>query len=41
VLSAIGLPDTLARSTLRFSFGRQTTKADIDKVVAILKKLCN
>jgi cysteine desulfurase len=39
VLSAIGLSDELARATLRFSLGRLTTKADIDKVVATLARL--
>ncbi|HEY5550119.1 MAG TPA: cysteine desulfurase family protein [Candidatus Saccharimonadales bacterium] len=39
VLSAIGLTDDEARATLRFSFGRQTTEADIHKVVKILNKL--
>lgn len=36
VLKAIGLSDRLARATLRFSFGHQTTKKDIQKVVEIL-----
>ena len=39
VLSAIGLSDDEARSTLRFSLGRQTAEADIRKVVEILNKL--
>lgn len=33
VLSAIGLIDSDARSSLRFTMGKQTTKADIDAVV--------
>jgi cysteine desulfurase len=39
VLSAIGLSDEEARSTLRFSMGRQTKEADIHKVIEILNKL--
>jgi cysteine desulfurase len=39
VLSAIGLSQSQARSTLRFSLGRQTTKADIQKAAAGLAKL--
>ncbi|MEX0881382.1 MAG: cysteine desulfurase family protein [Candidatus Saccharimonadales bacterium] len=39
VLSAIGLSDKAAHSTLRFSFGRQTAEADIHKVVRLLTKL--
>jgi len=36
VLSAMGLPDELAHSSLRFSFGRYTTDGDIDFAVAEL-----
>jgi cysteine desulfurase len=36
VLSAIGLSDEAARSSLRFSMGRQTTKEHIDRTVAAL-----
>ena len=39
VLSAMGLSDADARSTLRFSFGRQTTKDDIRQTIEILNKL--
>jgi cysteine desulfurase len=39
VLSAIGLSDADARSTLRFSLGRQTGEADIDKTLKTLKKI--
>jgi len=39
VLRAIGLSDEDARSTLRFSLGRQTTETDIQKVVELLSKL--
>ncbi|MBI4033717.1 cysteine desulfurase [Candidatus Saccharibacteria bacterium] len=41
VLSAIGLSDKQARSTLRFSLGRQTTTHDINQTVARLQKLLN
>ena len=33
VLRAIGRPDELAHSSIRFSFGRYTTEEDIDTVV--------
>lgn len=39
VLSAIGLSEKDARSSIRFSFGTYTTKKDIDRVVAVLVKL--
>ena len=39
VLKAIGHSDQQARSTLRISLGRQTTKADIQKLVECLVKL--
>ena len=36
VLTAIGLSPEVARSTVRFSLGRTTTEADIDRVIAVL-----
>lgn len=39
VLRAIGLTDEEARSTLRFSLGRQTTKPDIDYTLSVLAEL--
>ena len=36
VLAAIGLSEEEARSTLRFSFGRATTEADIKKTIQLL-----
>jgi cysteine desulfurase len=39
VLRAIGLPVDRARSTLRFSFGRQTTEPDIRRAVKLLHSL--
>lgn len=39
VLKAIGLSDELARATLRFSMGRQTTKTDVHKTVKILRSI--
>jgi len=37
VLRAIGLPDALAHSSLRFSFGRYTSTADVEVAVARLR----
>jgi len=37
VLRAIGLPDALAHSSLRFSFGRFTSAADVEVAVAHLR----
>lgn len=34
VLKAMGLPDALARASIRFGFGRMTTDADIDRAAA-------
>ncbi len=39
VLSAIGLDEPAARSTLRFSLGRQTTESDITTTLEILGRL--
>jgi len=39
VLRALGVPDALAHATLRFSFGRFTTEADIDGAAAALTKV--
>lgn len=39
VLSAIGLPEKDVRSSIRFSFGKYTTKKDIDYVISVLAKL--
>jgi cysteine desulfurase len=36
VLRAIGRPDELAHSSIRFSLGRTTTEAEIDRAVALL-----
>src|SRR5205085_1228344 len=36
VLTAIGMSDELARSSLRFSLGRQTSEADIKHTIELL-----
>jgi len=36
VLLAIGLPHEIAHSSIRFSFGRFSTEADVDKVMEVL-----
>jgi cysteine desulfurase len=36
VLLAIGLPHEIAHGSLRFSLGKQTTEAEIDKVLEVL-----
>jgi cysteine desulfurase len=40
VLKAIGLSDALARSSLRFSLGRSTTKQHIERTCQVLAGLC-
>lgn len=37
VLRAIGRPDELAHSSIRFSLGRTTTEAEIDRTVTLVK----
>ena len=39
VLAALGLSEAAARSSIRFSFGRQTTAAQLEQVVKVLTKL--
>ena len=39
VLAALGLSEAAARSSLRFSFGRQTTAEELQQTAAILAKL--
>ena len=39
VLAALGLPPRLAQGTVRFSLGRNTTKAEIDAVISKLPKV--
>ncbi len=39
VLLAMGLADSDARASLRFTLGRNTTKAEIDRVIAVLHTL--
>ena len=41
VLTAIGLSKEEARSSIRFSLGKQTSKADLDYVLKILPKMVN
>jgi cysteine desulfurase len=38
VLRALGRPDQLAHSSIRFTFGRYTTEADIDHAVVLIKE---
>jgi len=39
VLKAIGLTDSEAQSSLRFTMGRQTTEADVEDVITVLKNI--
>lgn len=39
VLEALGFPEERAGGSLRFSLGRQTTKADIDYATSVIKKI--
>jgi len=39
VLTSIGLSKELARSSIRFSLGQQTTKADLDYAISVLVKI--
>ena len=39
VLKAMGLANEVADSTIRLSFGRQTTKKDIDYLLSTLTKI--
>lgn len=39
VLAALGLDEATAHSSVRFSFGRGTTEADLERVVAELRRL--
>ena len=41
VLRAIGRPDELAHSSIRFSIGRYTTEADIDTVLTQIHDAVN
>ena len=36
VLAAMGVPDRLARGSIRFTMGRDTTAADIDRALAVV-----
>lgn len=40
VLTALGLSDTVARSSLRFTMGVSTTEADIDATISALAQIC-
>jgi cysteine desulfurase len=39
VLRAMHLPNERARSSLRFSFGRYNTEAELDKVLEIIPRI--
>lgn len=41
VLRAMGIPDEIAQGSIRFSFGKNITRSDIDYVVDVLKKAVN
>lgn len=38
VLRALGRPDQLAHSSIRFTLGRYTTEADIDRAIALIRE---
>lgn len=38
-LKAMGLPDTIARGAVRFSFGRSTTEDDIDRAIRVVEAI--
>ncbi len=40
-LLALGIPNSLARSSLRFSLGHSTTEAEIDEAVARIVRVCS
>jgi cysteine desulfurase len=39
VLRAMGVPDDLARATVRFSLGRKTMEAEVDAALAALRRV--
>ncbi len=39
VLTAVGLSDKDAASTIRFSFGKETTRKELEKVIKVLQKI--
>ena len=39
ILTAMKIPEKLARGSIRFSLGKETTKKDVDKVVTVLAKV--
>ena len=41
VLTAIGLTEEIANSSLRITFGNENTKEDVDYLVACLEKICH